>query len=300
MPQDVKFVRFIAGRYAALHGHAAVVVGLALLVVAPILARPWQAREHLLLAGVGGAAVLAGVLNRRYYERNFGRTRQTEEVHRHPWLVAGALFLLEALTRSLADRSIHSGALAVGLGGAVAVKGWMDRAFRPHVFLVAAALLYVGADRLTGSSGQELGAWLQRSAGVVGTALMIHGFFDHRLIASGLSAGHRRLAMSSTSVPVAPGLPSVARDPVAATILTALEACEEADLTFIANVSGLVKEDAASWVAALEQVDLVRTDEASGDRGTAFVRLTPDGHDIARSLWPATEAALAGSGHVPI
>ena len=154
MPADVRFVQFIARRYAGLHGYAAVVLALTLFAAAPLLPRAWTPREWTWLAGIGAAFVAALMATDRYYGRTFGRTRQTTYDKHHTWSIALALFLLDALSRALPGQNIKTGLLALGFGGALAVEAWRDRRFRAHAFLVPAVALYIGVDRLT-ASGQR-------------------------------------------------------------------------------------------------------------------------------------------------
>ena len=81
-------------------------------------------------------------------------------------------------------------------------------------------------------------------------------------------------------------MPAPVRDPAGATILTALHACEEADLTFVGNIAGIRREQAEVRLQDLTKAGLVTVEERGrGPFHGSFAHLTPAGHDVARTLW---------------
>jgi hypothetical protein len=196
------------------------------------------------------------------------------------------LSLLESGARGLGKPEWESGLVTLALAAALAFHAYGDRRFRAYSFLAPALVAYLGIDRLTASFDVDTWVWLQRAATLFASALIVIGLADHVLLLRALSADRRRLALSVVPPPKSHGLPGHARDPVGATMLSALEVTDEADATFLSNIAGLRREEGLGWLQSLKSAGLVWIeDRRRFGRDVTFARLSSDGHDVARRLW---------------
>jgi DNA-binding transcriptional ArsR family regulator len=289
MGEEPRFVRFISARYHALRGLQAVALGVAGLFAAPLLPRDWTEATAIRAGLIGAGLAAAALLIARYYDRHLGRARPTVKEKRHPWFAAAALFALESVGRRLALRGAEAGVLAIGLATALGFQAIRDWRFRKHAMLVPLVLAGLGVDRLTRHSATDPWTWLEGAVAIVAAALIVQGLADHVFISQALNPTNRRLAASA--LPVASGAgrwASAAGDPAAATILTALDACEDADVMFLGNVAGLHPGEAAARVEALRDAGLVHLEEQGrGSQRLPFARLTIRGRDLVPHLWLA-------------
>ena len=285
MPEDARFVAFLTRERGTLHGYSLVALGLALLAGTSLLTVAWGRHEALLAAGILSALVVTVTGVTRHYRQEFGRVKPVASDHKEPWFIGIALGGVESFARH-AGGGTHTGIMTLILAGTMAFHAFRGRTFRKQAFLLPALLLYIGVERLTVSADMDVWLWLQRSIGLCAIALVGEGIADHLLLMRGFSPGNRQLAISSMPPPTGRGLPSEARDPIAATMITALNACQEADITFLGGITGMGHIHASSWVDTLQRAGLVWVDE-NGRRGATrkFVRLSTDGYDVARRLW---------------
>ena len=198
------------------------------------------------------------------------------------------MFALESIGRRLTLEGAMPAVLAIGLASALGFQAIKDWRFRKHAMLVPMVLVFIGVDRLARHASMDVWAWVERAAVALAAAVIVQGLADHLFISQALNPANRRLAASALPVARGRGALSVAvRDPAAATMLTALAACRDADFVFLGNVAGLHPGEAASRVQALSDAGLVwLEDEGRGRRRAAFARLTTKGRDIAQDLWP--------------
>lgn len=287
MPQDARFVGFVAGRYPSIGAYSTVAFALAVLAGASLLRVEWGPNEWTLVAGIAAAFVVVQLILIRYYAREFGIVKALEADKREPWYFATALAFLESGLRRFGHGALESGLLTLGLALGLALHGFRERHFRPYLLLGAAVLVYLGVDRLTASHDVEFWTWLQRAAVIFALTLVVMGVSEHLLLRRALSPETRRLALSSVPAPLAYGLPALARDPIGATMLTALERCDEADVTFLGNIAGLRREEASSWIESLKVAGLVWIEEERPRfvPPRQMVRLSIDGRDVVRRLW---------------
>ena len=285
MPEDARFVAFLTRERGSLHGYSLVALGLALLAGASLLTVAWGRHEALLATGILSALIVTVTGVTRHYRREFGRVKPVASDHKEPWFIGIALGGVESFARH-SGGGTHTGIITLILAATLAFHAFRGRTFRKHAFLLPALLLYIGVERLSVSADMELWLWLQRSIALCAIVLVGEGLADHLLLIRGFSPGNRQLAISSMPPPAGRGLPAEARDPIAATMITALNACQEADVTFLGGITGLGHVQASSWVDALRRAGLVWVHE-EGRRGATrtFVRLSADGHDVARRLW---------------
>lgn len=284
MPPDARFVTFLARRYSALSGLGAVAFAAAVIAAAPLLTGDWDLRAFTVLAAIAAALIAVCIRIQRYYARQFGRVKAADHQTRQPWYVGIGIVALENVGRQLPRHGFAGGAVALGLAGVTAMDAWRDGVHRKHAFLYPLVLAYIGIDRMTASYDVDFWIWLQRSVVVVAIAFLATGVLDHLLIVNGLSAHHRRLALSSAALPSGRDLPTVARDPLVATVLTALGACDEADVVFLANLAGLHAEDTLALVERLGTAGLVWIEGKDGPR-PPMIRLSANGHHAVRHLW---------------
>ena len=288
MVDEPRFVRFVSARYHALRGLQTVALGAAALMALPLLTREWTSatamRAGLIAAGLAAAVLLIA----RYYDDHLGRARPTAEEKRHPWYAGATMFGLESIGRRLTLHGAMPAVLAIGLASALGFQAVKDWRFRKHAMLVPMVLVFIGVDRLARHSSTDVWAWAERAAVILAAAVIVQGLADHLFISQALNPANRRLAASALPVPSGSG-PSAwaARDPASATMLTALASCQDADFVFLGNVAGLHPGEAASRVQALREAGLVwLEDNGRGRRRAAFARLTSEGREIARDLWP--------------
>jgi hypothetical protein len=290
VPADARFVRFVADRYQGLHGFGTVALAVALMTAAPLWRRDWGPTEWWTLGGIAAALAVLEIAIARYYVRAFGRTTSWHRP-REPWYAVIGIAVVERGVRGLGGRALETGVLALGLGGAFAFQAWKEWPFRKLAGVPALCSLYVGIDRLTASADVDLSTWLMRTTILFAAALAVVGLADHRLIVRALSPAHRPLALSVMPGPSGDSLPWAVRDPVGATMVTALHACADADVTFVGNIAGLRREQASARLEDLQIAGLVvLEDRGRGSRRTPFARLTAKGHDVARRLWGGAAA----------
>ena len=286
MPADARFVSFVAARYPVLFGLSGVAVAVALMMAAPLITRKWDGSTAATAAAILAALIAVVIPISRYYARQFGRARATDVEKRQSWYTATVIFVLERAGRRLIRDGYGSGIIAVSVAVALLGQAWRDRSFRKQSFILPATLGYIGIDRLTTSFDVDPWVWLQRAAVIVAAAFLVTSICDHFLIVAALSPERRRLAMSSAAMPRSGGrVPPAACDPIAATMLTALGACRDADVTFLANIAGVRPADATGWLTTLGAAGLVSIENQDRADGNFTVRLSVPGHDAARELW---------------
>lgn len=85
-------------------------------------------------------------------------------------------------------------------------------------------------------------------------------------------------------------LNKLVHEPGRLAILTVLSACEEADFTFLLNITGLTKGNLSSHLTKLEQGGLVLIRKAfEGRQPVTYVRLTPEGKEGVTQYWDRME-----------
>ena len=286
MPADARFVSFVAARYPALLGLSGAALAVALLAASPLLTRAWDWS-----AAVTAGAILAGLIAAtiplgRYYARRFGRVHAADAEKRQPWYVAAVVFVIERAARRLIRDGYGSGIVALSLALLLVAHVWRDRSFRKQAFILPATLAYIGIDRLTTSFDVDPWVWVQRSIVLCASAFLVTSICDHFLIVGALSPERRRLAMSSAAMPRSgERVPTVACDPIAATMMTALGACRDADVRFLANIAGVRPADAAGWLTALGAAGLLWIENQDRADGNFTIRLSVPGRDAAREMW---------------
>ena len=80
-------------------------------------------------------------------------------------------------------------------------------------------------------------------------------------------------------------------DPSRLAILTALSACEKADFTFLANVTGLTKGNLSSHLSKLEQAGLVVIQKTFERRHpVTYAMLSHEGREALEEHWKRLDA----------
>ena len=86
-------------------------------------------------------------------------------------------------------------------------------------------------------------------------------------------------------------------EPARLAILTALSACEQADFTFLLNVTGLTKGNLSSHLSKLEQGGLVVIrKEFEGKHPITYIMLTPEGRQGLSEHWARLDALRRSAG----
>lgn len=91
-------------------------------------------------------------------------------------------------------------------------------------------------------------------------------------------------------------LDKLVHEPARLAILTALQACEEADFTFLRNLTGLTKGNLSSHLSRLEDAGLVAvTKTFEGKTPVTYARLTDTGRQAIRSYWEQMDRLRNGA-----
>jgi DNA-binding transcriptional ArsR family regulator len=84
-------------------------------------------------------------------------------------------------------------------------------------------------------------------------------------------------------------------EPARLMVLTALSACDEADFTFLLNITGLTKGNLSSHLTKLEQGGLVMIRKTfEGRTPVTYARLSLDGRTALEEYWARLERVRKG------
>ena len=82
------------------------------------------------------------------------------------------------------------------------------------------------------------------------------------------------------------GLDRLIHDPSRLAIMTVLSVCQEADFTYLLNITGLTKGNLSSHIAKLEENKLVSVRKTfKSKKPVTFLKLTKSGKDAIEAHW---------------
>ena len=283
MPREAAFITFITHEFGALRGLFNIGLGVAVMALAPLVGRGWSRLVYVWIGVVLVTFAVGAWLQERYYAARVGRVKPIENAHRHPWYLMVAVAVLENVARRLEWRGAY-GVFAIGLGLALAFDVRKSWRFRRHLFLMPLLIVWLGADWIRGVDPADQWTWIRNAVMLLGAALVVLGICDHVLLTGALEPGARRLALSAMPAPAGPA--AVVHDPASAAMMTALLACSEADILFLARVAGLDTSEVLARLTTLFHQGLVFFEDSGWSRRKRkYARLTAAGRDVARSLW---------------